>query len=142
MSDRSNTPNISSAGGRRTRIRALGVGGAVLAAVVIWTVAVPILGVDLRVTPGTDQPQDVGVGSVVVVSLAASLAGWGLLALLERFTSRGTTIWTVVALVVLVVSLLGALAGVTTATTVTLALLHLVVGTVLIVVLARVSTSS
>lgn len=116
---------------RRAGVRAAGVAGAVAAAVIVWAVAA-LLGVDPEVTPGTDDVQTVEAGSVIVVSAAASLAGWGSLAVLERLWSRGRQVWTVVAVVVLVASLAGPLAGVTTAATVSLAVMHLAVGAVLI----------
>lgn len=127
----------SSPAQRRLRVRALGVVGAVAAAVAVWVVAVPILGVDLQVTPGTDEAQRVGLGSVVVASLVAALAGWGLLELLDRLTTRGRTVWTAIAVVALAASMFPPLAGTTTATTVSLAAMHLAVGAALISALRR-----
>lgn len=121
---------------RRIRARALGVAGAVLAALAVWTAAVPLLGVDLLVRPGGGRPQTVGPDSVVMASLIASLLGWALLALLEHRTARARTIWTAVALVVVLLSLGAPLTGgVTTAAAVTLTLMHLAVAAVLITVL-------
>lgn len=81
-----------------------------MAAVLAWLVAVPIVGIDLLVRPGGGAAQQVGLGSVVTVSLLASLLGWGLLALLERLVRRrALTAWTVVAVVVLMLSLTGPL---------------------------------
>lgn len=128
--------NHRSKNARRARVRAAGVAGAVGAAVIAWAVA-ELLGVDLEVTPGTDDVQTVGAGSVILVAAAASLAGWGALAVLERLWSRGRQAWTVAAVVVLVASLAGPLAGVTTAATVSLAVMHLAVGAVLLPALAR-----
>lgn len=136
MSDKSKTGTQTSTPVRRGP-RALGVVVAVVAAAAVWVVAVPVLGVDLQVTAGTDEAQLVGPGSVVVASLVAALAGWGLLEVLERVTSRGRTIWTVIATVALAGSMLGPLAGTTAATTVSLAVMHLAVGVVLITALRR-----
>lgn len=117
----------------KTQARALGVVGAVSAALAVWAVSGPMLGNDLLVQPGSASPQTVGLGAVVGSSLIASLLGWALLAVLERFTSRATTVWTAVAIVVLVLSLAGPFtAGTTTAAIATLALMHLAVGAVLI----------
>jgi hypothetical protein len=113
--------------------------GAAAAALAVWTVAVPLAGVDLTVrTDGGGGIRKVGSGDVVLVSLLAGLAGWGLLALLERFTAHPRRTWTATALVVLALSLLGPLgAGVGTAATVTLAGMHVAAAAVLIPLLAR-----
>ena len=121
---------------RRTRV--LGVAGATLAAVAVWVVAVPILGTHLVVRFGNSAPQSVEFGAVVGASLVASLLGWGLLAMLERFTSNARMIWTGVAIVVLAVSFslpLGA--GTTESTKVALALMHVAAAAVLIPALRR-----
>ena len=83
---------------------ALGVGGAVIAAVGIWVLAVPVLGLHLMVRFGSSAPESVGVDLVVGATAVASLLGWGLLAMLERRTSRALAIWTVAAIAVLLVS--------------------------------------
>ena len=124
---------------RQLRLRAFAVIAAVLAALVVWSVAVPLLGVGLtvRTTPGSSV-QTIGAGFVVAVSLLASLLGWGLLAALERRTQRAGTVWTAAAGVVLVLSLAGPLtAAVTTGGKVSLVALHLSVAAVLISLLRR-----
>ncbi|MGJ3558163.1 DUF6069 family protein [Streptomyces sp. INA 01156] len=50
----------------------------------MWLVADPLLGHRLRIADG-EQMLDIGAVPVVVAALLASLAGWGLLAALERF---------------------------------------------------------
>lgn len=124
-------------GKRRTRVRAYGAAGAVVAAVIVWAIAGPLLGVELEVTPGAGEPQRVGPGSVIIASAVAALVGWGSLALLERLSPRGRQAWTFVAVIALVGSLAGPLAGVTTAVTGSLAAMHLAVGAVLIPVLTK-----
>jgi len=120
------------------RIRVMGVAGAVLAALAVWAIAVPLLGTDLLIRFGSGAAQGVGLGYVVGASLVASLAGWGLLALMERRTARALTIWTGVAVVVLVVSLtLPLTAGTTTSARAALALMHVAVAAVLIPTLRR-----
>lgn len=123
----------------RIRQRVLTVAAAAVAAVLAWLIAVPIVGIDLLVRPGGGAAQQVGLGSVVAVSLLASLLGWGLLALLERLVSRrALTAWTVVAVVVLMLSLSGPLTAATNAAVaIALVLMHLVVGAVLIMGLRR-----
>lgn len=120
----------------RPRARAMGVGGGLLAALLVWTVAGSVIGVDLQVTAGTDQTRPVDMTSVVAASLVAGLAGWASLALLERLTHRARRLWVGLALVVLVLSLAPTQAGVTAATTVALAVMHLAVAVVVLPVLA------
>jgi hypothetical protein len=45
-------------------------------------------------------PMEITIGAVIVASALASLLGWGLLALLERFTARAVTIWPVAAVLI------------------------------------------
>ncbi len=139
MSTTATPDRVTASSHRQLRRRAFAVTAAVLAALVVWSVAVPLLGVDLTVrpTPG-NTAQTIGPAFVLAVSLLASLLGWGLLAGLERRTHRAGTIWTITAGVVLLGSLTGPLtAAVTTAAAVALVLLHLSVAAVLIPLLRR-----
>jgi predicted permease len=96
-------------------------------------VAVPLLGLHLVIRFGSGAPQTIAVGFVVGATLIASLAAWGLLALLERRTARARSIWTLVAVAVLIVSLaLPLSAGTTTTSKIVLALMHVAVAAVLI----------
>jgi Family of unknown function (DUF6069) len=123
---------------RISRTRALTVAGAVGAAVAVWAVAVPLLGLHLIIRFGNGSPQSVGIALVVGASLIGSLLSWGLLSLLETRTARAGAIWTVLAIAVLVVSLsLPLTAGVTVSTKIALALMHVAVGAVLIPMLPR-----
>jgi Family of unknown function (DUF6069) len=118
--------------------RMLGIAGATLAAVAVWTIEVPLLGIRLLTQFGNAAPQSVGIALVVVSSLAGSLAGWGLLAILERRFARARTIWTGIAIAVLLVSFSAPIsAGTTTTTKVALAMMHLAVAAVLIPTLRR-----
>ena len=56
---------------------------------------------------GNDQP--IGAVQVLLVTLGAGLAAWGLLAMLERLTDHARTTWTTLSLVVLAISLIGPL---------------------------------
>jgi hypothetical protein len=81
---------------------------------------------------------------VAATSLAAALAGWGLLALLERFTARPRTSWTAIAVLVGLLSLAGPLSTIaptTVANGLSLALMHLAVAAVLIPGLAATAPS-
>jgi len=135
---------VTASSRRQVRSRVFAVTAAVLAALVAWSVAVPLLGVGLtvRTSPGGGSVQTIGPGFVLVVSLLASLLGWGLLTVLERRTHRAGTVWTGTAGVVLLLSLAGPLtAAVTTAGAVSLVLLHLSVAAVLIPLLRRTALS-
>jgi hypothetical protein len=93
----------------RRRARLLAVAGATGAALALWAVVTQALGLDLRGPAfGADaEPSDVGPAQVLIGSLLASLAGWGLLAVLERVTARARGPWMLVAVVVLIGSLGG-----------------------------------
>jgi apolipoprotein N-acyltransferase len=77
----------------------------VLAAVAVWVVEVPLLGIHLSIRFGSGHPQTIGIGPVIGVSLAASLLGWLLLAVLDQRTPHARAAWTSAALVALVASL-------------------------------------
>ncbi|KAB8194667.1 hypothetical protein FH608_015910 [Nonomuraea phyllanthi] len=114
--------------------------GAPAAALAVWALAVPLAGITLTARMGA-APQPVGPVLVIVASLVAGLAGWALLAVLERRATRPGRNWTIIALVVLVLSLSGPLtSAVGAAATVVLLLMHLVVGAVLIPGLVRAAT--
>ena len=130
--------NVGSASAHVRRNRILGVAGATLAAVAVWAIEVPLLGIRLQTQFGNTAPQSVGIGLVVLSALAGSLAGWGLLALLEARFARARTIWTGIAIAVLLASFSAPIsAGTTTTTKVALAMMHLAVAAVLIPTLRR-----
>jgi len=138
---RPSIPAASRATLRRTR--ALAVASATVAALIVWLIAKLLFGISLTIPmAGRAQTIEVGWGAVIVTSLVASLAGWGLLALLERFSPRARTAWMVIAAAVLLLSFTGPLFAASAAnagTRVTLALMHTAVATVLIPLLARTS---
>ncbi|MEV4075607.1 DUF6069 family protein [Nonomuraea fuscirosea] len=121
-----------------SRVRRLfAVMGAAVAAVAVWVLAVPVGGIELTVWMGAGT-QPVGPVAVVLASLAAGLAGWALLAVLERVTAKAGRIWTITALAVLALSLTGPLGSATgSAATLVLLLMHLVVGSVVVLGLTR-----
>ncbi|HEX6499907.1 MAG TPA: DUF6069 family protein [Micromonosporaceae bacterium] len=126
--------------GQRIRYRLLAVAAAVVGSGVVWAIVTQVFGVDLA-TPAIQGAPSVPVRLLDVVfnSAVASIAGWVLLALLEKFTTRAATAWLVVALVVFVLSLslpmLGT--GATVGQRALLALFHVVVAAVLIPMLYR-----
>jgi hypothetical protein len=101
------------------------------AAALVWCVVTRVAAVDLAVHSRTGV-QEVTVVSVVVTALVVALAGAGLLRVLERRSRRGPAIWTGVAVAVLAVSLLGPLGAVSLSAGLCLALMHVVVGAVVI----------
>lgn len=122
------------------RIRALGVAGAVVAAVAVWVIEVPLLGLHLNIRFGSGPAQTIAIGFVVAATLFASLLGWALLAILERRTPRARTIWPAIAVVVLVASLsLPLYAGIAGSTKVALVVMHLAAAAVLITALRAAS---
>lgn len=112
--------------------RALTVAGATLAPTAVWLVA-RATGTELKVTMAGQLPMVVNLPFVVVTALAAALAGWGALAVLQRVTSRGRTLWTGIAVAALLVSF-GPVAtvGTNTAARTFLALMHVAVAAILI----------
>ena len=121
---------------RTGRLRPVGVvllaAGAALA---VWA-ATRAGGVDLAARTG-DSARAVGPVTVAVTAVLAGLAGWGLLAVLERVLRRPNLVWRTVAVVVFVVSLTGPLAGVGTGAKLALAGMHLAVAAVLVAGLPR-----
>lgn len=81
--------NIATPPHRTSPTRAAGGAGAIMAAVIVWLVARNGAGVALA-TPGfsaAQHPTHLAVGFVVVAATVASLAGWGVAALIERAAS-------------------------------------------------------
>ncbi|WP_114905673.1 DUF6069 family protein [Ornithinimicrobium murale] len=118
--------------------RALVIAGATAAAVLLWLVAGPVLGTDLQVLegPGARSAAPVTAGAVITSTVVAGLLGWSLLAVLQRLTSRGATIWRWVASLVALLSLCGPLTlAQSSGGTVALALLHVLVAGILILAL-------
>ncbi len=128
---------------RRRWSRALAVLGAVAAVALVWVIGEPVLGHDLVVTQPGQPTQDLGLAAVGTITLGAGLLGWGALALLERLTRRGTLIWMGLAAVVLLLSF-APVAGVeaTGGTKAVLAVMHLVVGAVLLPAFWRTASRS
>jgi hypothetical protein len=123
----------------RSHIRARRLAVISAAAAVVWAAAGPLAGIRLAARVGADAPaQQIGVASVITVSLLAGLAAWALLAVLEIRSRHPRRAWTIAAASVLVVSLTGPLSsGGGAATIAALACLHLAAGGVLILALRR-----
>ncbi|HLL65506.1 MAG TPA: DUF6069 family protein [Micromonosporaceae bacterium] len=125
----------------RRRLRGLAAAAAVLAPVLIWILAVPVLGTELLVpgrTAGTSTK--IGLGEVLFISVLSVAAGWALLAVLERWWSRARTGWAIIATLVLLLSFAPLLsAELTGSARLILGLMHLAVGLTLIPPLVRTS---
>ena len=123
---------------KQGRARALCAAGGALTAALTWIVEVPLLGVHLNVRFGAGHVQTISIGQVIGVTVAASLFGWLVLALLERRTPRARLRWTTIALAALAASLALPLAFATTTSAVTgLIVMHVTVGAAVIPALAR-----
>ena len=123
---------------KQGRARALCAAGGALAAALAWIVEVPLLGIHLNFRFGSGHVQTIAVGQVIGVTVAASLLGWLLLALLERRTPRARLLWTTIALAALIASLALPLAVATSTSAVAgLIVMHLAVGGVVIPTMAH-----
>ena len=130
---------------KQGRARALCAAGGALAAALAWIVEVPLLGIHLTVRlgpghmhTGASHIQTITIGQVIGVTVAASLLGWLLLALLERRTPRARLLWTISALAALAASLaLPLIAATTTSAAAGLIAMHLTVGAAVIPALAH-----
>jgi hypothetical protein len=132
---------------RLRRTRALAVIAATLGALAVWLITDPLLGINITAPtrPGSPQLQPITPAIVAATSMIVALAGWALLALLERFTTRAGTIWTAIAVLVALLSLAGplsTLASTNSTNALALALMHLAVATVLIPTLAGTTPAS
>ena len=114
----------------------VGAAAAVACALVLWATLVPLGGLELAADMGGSVKQ-IGVLDIALTAFGAGRLGLLALRVLERFTGRAVTIWTVTALVVLVLSYGGALMAVSTAAMWALIGLHSVVAAVIIAVGVR-----
>ena len=114
------------------RRRALTVAGATLAPTAVWLLA-QATGIELEVTIAGRPPVVIGLPLVVATALAASLAGWAALAVLQQITGHVGALWTGLAITALLASIGPVATAQATAQTRTLlALMHVLVATVLI----------
>ena len=94
-------------------LRVLTVAVAVVAPVTAWILIEEVIGIELRspVFASTGESVEIGLLEVTVTSLAFSLAAWGVLALLERWTKKPAKLWTMAVSIGLLASLIGPLGG-------------------------------
>jgi hypothetical protein len=123
---------------KQRRARALCTAAAALAAALAWIVEVPLLGIHLTARFGTGHLHTIAPGQVIGVTVAAALASWLLLALLQRRTPHARLLWTITALAALATSLALPLAAATTTSAATgLIAMHLTVGATVIPTMAH-----
>jgi hypothetical protein len=91
----------------RTRTRLLSACLAVGEAVTLWAVTVLLLGIPITVPqrPGATEHEPLRFIPVLLAALIASTGAWGLLEVLERISSAGLRIWTVIGVAVFVLTL-------------------------------------
>ena len=122
---------------KQARNRALCSAGGALAAVAVWIIEVPLLGIHLIIRFGAGHVETIGIGQIIGVSLAVSLLGWLLLAILESRTAHARLAWTSIAVVAAVASLaLPLSAATTTAASTALIVMHIAVAAAVIPFLA------
>lgn len=123
------------------RRRATAVVAAVAVAAAAWILIELVAGFDLRgpVFDGSSANLDIGLLIVMFSTAIPTLLGWGLLALLERWTTRLRRIWTMVAIVVFILSLAQPLSGTGVGVTdrLLLELFHVLVAAVYIPLMRR-----
>jgi len=111
--------------------------GATAVTLVVWAIASSLTALTVHSGSGPGVSH-VGPGSVALATVLAGLAGWGLLAALERSTATARTAWTAIAIVALAASLAGPLSeGVNGATKAALVCIHVAAACVLIPALSR-----
>lgn len=125
--------------GRPFTARAGLVLGALTAALLVWLVTVPSVGVELVVAVPAGLAAEsmagrdvVGPGQVAIVATGVGVLAWVFVAVLERITRHAPVVWLSCALPTLILSLAGPLTATTAAAMVCLAGMHLAVAVVLI----------
>ena len=131
--------------GTVTRVRrALAVVAATAAATALWAIGRYAAGIHVH-SPGMSghRPVTVGAEAVIAAAAVAGLAGWALLAVLERLSTHARTAWTVTAIVVALLSVSAPLSGtsVSASSRTLLVLLHVTVAATLIPLMRRSSTA-
>ncbi|HET6302992.1 DUF6069 family protein [Microbacterium sp.] len=111
---------------RRRIIRLLTIPAAALAALVVWLIEVPVLGIELEAVTGAGSPITVGAVVAAVIAGVAAIPAWLVLAAFEKWTRHPVRWFAITAAVFLVVSLAGPLGGTSPGAVVGLAALHIV----------------
>jgi hypothetical protein len=117
------------------RLAWLTTGTAAAAALLLWTLVVPVGGLDLRTGGGDDGPT-VGPVNVLFIAVAAGLGAWFVASRMRR---RGVPrrAWLWLTFAVLVISLAGPVGAGTLASSLVLVAMHVLVGGILALGYAR-----
>ncbi|MFD3401007.1 DUF6069 family protein [Kribbella sp. NPDC058693] len=108
------------------------------AALADWAILAKLAGLTLTARQGGTQ--HIGAAAVLAASIVVAFAGWGLLAILERRTTKARDTWTIIAAIVCILSLGSPLTnGIGLGAKLGLASLHLIVGATVILGLRRTS---
>ena len=119
------------------QFRAVAIGVAIIVNVIILMVAHAVNdGYPVATVNGDDRT--IGIVLTVVVTAIVGLIAWGVLELLERWTTRAPSTWQTVAVVILLVSLLGPIgSAVDTPSMLTLIGLHIGTAATIIPLMGR-----
>ena len=106
------------------QIREMAIVAAIVVNVIILVVGRLAIG-EFPVATAGEGERTVGFGQVILMTGMSGLIAWGLLAILERTTSRAKTIWTAIAVIAFLLSIVGPIdGGVDTASKIVLVLMH------------------
>ena len=137
MSAVSSSESTQSPEARRRIYRGGAVLGALAVNAVLWFLGRAV-GADYQVADATGAGEMVGLGPVVVSTAVMVLLGWGVLALLERFTQSARGIWTVLAIAAALLSIVPIfLVEASGATQLALTVLHLAPAAVVVPMFRR-----
>lgn len=111
---------------------------AVFASAIVWVIADPLGGANLRATAmGTDDAESIGLSNVFFGLLSWGIGAWIVVMLIERFTSRPKQIWLIISLIALLLSFVPVFASSDNgATTFTFIVMHVVSAAIIIPIFA------
>lgn len=111
---------------------------AVIASGVVWVIADPLGGVNLRAAGmGSEDVVSIGLAEVFFGFLSWGIGAWIVVMLIERFSSRPKQIWLIVSLIALLISFLPVFASSDNgATTFTFIVMHIVSAAIIIPIFA------
>ena len=119
------------------QMREVAIVAAIVVNVIILVVGWLVNGAFPVATTGSDE-RTVGFGQVILMTGVTGLIAWGLLAILERITSRAKTVWTVIAVIAFFLSILGPIdGGVDTASKIMLSLMHVGAAATIVPIMRR-----
>lgn len=120
---------------QRRIIRLLSIPAAALAALIVWLIEVPVLGIGLAAVTGAGTPMTIDAAMTAVVAGFVAIPAWLVLAAFEKWTRHPVRWFVITAAVVLAISALGPLGGTSPAAVAGLAVLHVVTAATVVGVL-------